>query len=119
MRLVAVMGGGAAGALARWAIERAIPTVGGFPLATWLTNVTGAFGLGVVGVVLLERLPPTRYLRPLLGTGFFGAYTTFSTFRFETVRLLEDGAWRYAAWNLALSGPFSFAGALAGFLALR
>ena len=38
--------------------------------------------------------------------------------RFETVRLLEDGAWRYAAWNLALSGPLSFAGALAAFLAL-
>jgi fluoride exporter len=48
----------------------------------------------------------------LLGTGFLGAYTTFSTFTFETLRLLEDGAWRYAAWNLLLSGPLSFAGAL-------
>jgi fluoride ion exporter CrcB/FEX len=61
---------------------------------------------------------PTRYLRPLLGIGFFGAYTTFSTFTFETVRLLEDGAWRYAAWNLLLSAA-KLRGALAAFLAAR
>jgi CrcB protein len=91
MRLVAVMVGGSAGTLARWAIELAIPSVAGFPLATLLINVTGAFGLGVVGVLLLERLPPTRYLRPLLGIGFFGAYTTFSTMAMEGVRLLDQG----------------------------
>jgi CrcB protein len=91
MRLVAVMIGGAAGALARWAVELAVPSVAGFPLATFLINVTGAFGLGLVGVLLLERLPPTRYLRPLLGIGFLGAYTTFSTMAMEGVRLLDDG----------------------------
>lgn len=48
-----------------------------------------------------------------------GRYTTFSTFTFETLRLLEDGALRYAAWNLALSGPLSFTGALVAFLAVR
>jgi len=73
MRLAAVMVGGALGAVARWAIELAIPPAGGFPLATFLINVTGAFALGVVGVVLLERLAPTRYLRPLLGIGFLGS----------------------------------------------
>lgn len=53
-----------------------------------------------------------------VGTGFLGAYTTFSTFTYETVHLIEDGAWNYVAWNLALSGPLSFAGAgLAFFLA--
>jgi CrcB protein len=91
MRLLAVMLGGAAGAMARWAIELAVPTVGGFPVATFLINVTGAFGLGLVGVVLLERLAPTRYLRPLLGIGFLGAYTTFSTMAMEGVRLLDRG----------------------------
>jgi CrcB protein len=90
MRLVAVMVGGAAGAVARWAVELAVPSVGGFPLATFLINVTGAFGLGLLGVLLLERLLPTRYLRPLLGIGFFGAYTTFSTMAMEGV-LLDDG----------------------------
>jgi CrcB protein len=72
MRLMAVMVGGAAGALARWAIELAVPSVGGFPLATLLINVTGAFALGLLGVLLWERLAPTRYLRPLLGIGFLG-----------------------------------------------
>ena len=103
---------GAAGAVSRWAVELAVPSVGGFPLATLLINVSGAFGLGLLGVLLLERLPPTRYLRPLLGIGFLGAYTTFSTMAMEGVRLVEDGARRYAAWNLVLSGPLSFAGAL-------
>jgi fluoride exporter len=90
MRLAAVMVGGALGAVARWAFELAIPSLGGFPLPTFLINVTGAFALGVVGVVLLERLAPTRYLRPLLGIGFLGAYTTFSTMAMEGVRLLDQ-----------------------------
>ncbi len=90
MRLLAVMLGGVAGALTRWAIELAVLPVGGFPLATLLINVTGAFGLGLVGVLLLERLAPTRYLRPLLMIGFLGAYTTFSTMAMEGVRLLDD-----------------------------
>jgi CrcB protein len=91
MRLMAVMIGGAAGALARWAIELAVPSVQGFPVATFLINITGAFGLGLVGVLLLERLRPTQYLRPLLGIGFLGAYTTFSTMAMEGVRLLDRG----------------------------
>jgi CrcB protein len=91
MRLMAVMVGGAAGALARWAIELAVPSVGGSPLATLVINVSGAFALGLLGVLLLERLPPTRYLRPLLGIEFLGAYTTFSTMAMEGVRLLDDG----------------------------
>jgi fluoride exporter len=47
--------------------------------------------MGLVGVLLLERLPPTRYLRPLLGIGLLGAYTTFSTMAMEGVRLLDQG----------------------------
>ena len=54
-----------------------------------------------------------------MGIGFLAAHTTFSTFTFETLRLLEDGAWRYAAWNLLLSGPLSFTGALVAFLTVR
>ena len=91
MRLMAVMLARAAWALARWAGELAVPSVGGFPLATLLINVTGAFALGLLGVLLWERLVPTRYLRPLLAIGFLGAYTTFSTMAMEGVRLLDEG----------------------------
>jgi CrcB protein len=92
--------------------------VGGFPLATFLIDVTGSVALGaLVGGTAHRQLPSS--VMTWAGTGFPGAYTAFSTFTFETVRLLEDGAWRYAAWNLALSGPLSFAGALAAFLAVR
>jgi fluoride exporter len=117
MPLVAVMVGGVVGTLARWAVELTVPSVVGFPLATFLINVTGAFGLGLVGVLLLEQLPLTLHLRPLLGIGLMGAYTTFYTFTFETMWLLEDGAWRYAAWNPLLSGPLSSAGATLAYLA--
>lgn len=97
VRAVAVVGGGAVGALARWRMGLAFAgTEGSFPWATFLVNVTGAFGLAVTAVLLSERLPPTRYLRPLLGIGFFGAYTTFSTMAMEGVRLIDTGHVRTA-----------------------
>jgi fluoride exporter len=81
-------------------------------------NVSGSIALGLLlGLAVAHQLPSS--VVTLVGTGFLGAYTTFSTFTFETLRLLEDGAWRYAAWNLLLSGPLSFAGALVAFLAVR
>lgn len=53
--------------------------------------MTGAFGLGFVAVLLTERLPPHPYLRTVVGIGFFGAYTTFSTMAVEGVQLIEAG----------------------------
>jgi CrcB protein len=84
--------GGCAGALARWSAGLALaPVATVFPWGTFAVNMTGAFGLGFVAIVLTERLPPTRYLRPLIGIGFFGAYTTFSTMAVEGVRLIAAG----------------------------
>jgi fluoride exporter len=116
--LVAV--GGALGAAARYLLDRAIAThqTGPFPLGTLVINVSGSTALGLLlGLAVAHRLPSS--VVTLVGTGFLGAYTTFSTFTFETLRLLEDGAWRYAAWNVLLSGPLSFTGALVAFLAVR
>ncbi len=90
-RLVCVFLGGATGALARYAIGLWLGAPSGFPLATLVVNVTGAFGLGLAGVLLNERLPSTRYARPLVSIGFFGAYTTFSTMALEGVKLLDAG----------------------------
>jgi len=89
---LAVVAGGGLGALLRWAIGLLIVVPqGSFPLATFVVNVTGAFGLGVAAIVLTERMAPTRYLRQLIAVGFFGAYTTFSTMAVEGVRLIEKG----------------------------
>jgi len=120
MTIVLVAVGGALGAAARYLLDRAIATrqTSPFPLGTLVVNVTGSITLGaLLGWAAGEHV--SSAVVAWAGTGFLGAYTTFSTFTFETVRLLEDGAWRYAAWNLALSGPLSFAGALVVFLAVR
>jgi len=86
------MVGGAAGALLRWSLGLLIVSPsGGFPVATFVVNMTGAFGLGVAGVIFAERMPPIRFLRELIAIGFFGAYTTFSTMALEGVRLVESG----------------------------
>jgi len=94
--------GGALGTVARYAISRALPVgVHSFPWATFWTNVSGAFVLGVLLTLILERWPPTRYVRPFAATGFVGAYTTWSTFMVEIDELLAHG---HAATALAYMG---------------
>jgi fluoride exporter len=110
--VLAVALGGGAGAVLRYWVEGVVvrrqrtP----FPLSTLIVNVSGSIGLGLVVAAMLNGDLPAA-AGPWVVTGFFGGYTTFSTFVYETVRLVEDGAWRYVAWNLALSGPLSFLGA--------
>lgn len=116
-RASAVMAGGALGALLRFAVGQALPHSGdGFPIATFVVNITGAFGLGVAGVMLIERLAPGRYLRHFIAIGFFGAYTTFSTMALEGVRLLEARRFAVAItyWVLSLT-----MGQLSGALGMR
>jgi CrcB protein len=86
-----VAAGGALGALARWVVAEALPHAGGhFPWATLLTNVLGCFLIGVVMVVVIERLPDQRLLRPFLGTGILGGFTTFSTYAVDTRGLVAS-----------------------------
>jgi fluoride exporter len=73
-----------------------------FPLGTLTINVSGSFVLGLlVGLALYHAFPATP--KTILGTGFCGAYTTFSTFTYETVRLAEERAFRAAFWNTLAS----------------
>lgn len=90
--IAAVALGGALGTPARYGISLAVHvTPGTFPWGTFWTNVSGSFALGFFLALVLERFPPTRYLRPFVATGFFGAYTTYSTFAVETDLLVKNG----------------------------
>ncbi len=90
--LGAVAAGGALGAAARYGLAQLVPLARHtFPWATWLTNVSGSFALGLLVVVLVDRYPPSRFLRPLLATGFLGAYTTYSTFAVQANQLIGEG----------------------------
>ncbi len=83
--------GGMLGATARFKLSEALRgSAGRFPWATFWTNLSGSFLLGFLLVVLLERFPPTRHLRPFLATGILGAFTTMSTYTVETALLVKD-----------------------------
>lgn len=84
---------GGVGAPARYLLEGLVQdrTDGAFPWGTFVVNMTGSLLLGLItGAALYHSFPSTP--KVWLGTGFCGAYTTFSTFTFETIRLLEEGA---------------------------
>jgi fluoride exporter len=89
--LVAVFG--AAGAVSRYALDGWVSSWsrGQFPWGTLAINVLGAFALGLLVALTTERLLPHPGWRVGLGIGFLGAFTTFSTYAYETVRLAEDG----------------------------
>jgi CrcB protein len=98
--------GGFVGANARFVLARWVDLLVDtrFPLGTLVVNVAGSFALGVIGTIALERLlPNSDEIRLAVGVGFLGAFTTFSTFGFETHALLEDGSWATALVNILVS----------------
>lgn len=113
-RFLAVGAGGFLGAIARYAVGLLVARFwsGEFPLATFLINVSGSFVLGFFMALSGERLGLEPAWRLLVATGFVGAYTTFSTFEYETHRLVELGATGWAVANVVAS-------VLVGFAALR
>jgi CrcB protein len=117
--LGAVALGGALGAPARYGVARLMHVAPGtFPWATFWTNLSGSFALGLVLALVVDRFPPSRYLRPFVATGFLGAYTTYSTFAVETVLLAKDHhpgvALAYAGASLGAGFVLAWAGLLAG-----
>jgi CrcB protein len=110
--LGAVFAGGAVGAVARALADELLASGGPeWPWATFAVNVAGAFALGYFVTRLQERLPLSAYRRPLLGTGFCGALTTFSTFQVELLRMLQDD-------RVALALGYALSSIAAGFAAV-
>jgi CrcB protein len=106
---------GALGAPARYLLERTVSAKHRhtFPWGTFVVNVSGSFALGLLaGFVLAQAW--SKDAQTLLGTGFLGAYTTFSTFAYETVRRAEEGAPRVAVAYAVGSIAASVAAAAAG-----
>jgi fluoride exporter len=109
--LAAVFCGGFLGALARAELAEALPArPGSWPWATFAVNVAGAFVLGWAATRLQERLPLSAYRRPLIGTGFCGALTTFSTMQVELLGMLDR---RAVAMALGYAAASVAAGTLA------
>ena len=106
--------GGFLGAVTRYAVSLWIGQRWGrvFPLGTFFINVSGSFLIALVMSLSTERLMVSPQWRLFLAVGFLGAYTTFSTFEFETGNLLRDGEWMIAGLNVVFS-------VVAGFIALK
>lgn len=109
--LASIFAGGAVGAVARVWIGRHLLTTDTWPWATFLINLAGAAVLAYSVTRLQERLPLSTYRRPFLGTGFCGAFTTFSTMEVEILGLLRAG-------HLGLAIAYAAASVTCGYLAV-
>ena len=115
MTVVLVLLGGAVGAPLRYLTDLAVQARHDsvFPWGTFTVNVAGSLILGGLAAAVANLSAPP-WLLTLAGTGFCGALTTFSTWTFETVRLLEDGSWLEALANITVSLIVGLAAAFAG-----
>jgi CrcB protein len=118
---LAVAVGGALGAVSRYWLMLWIGALAGtrFPWGTALVNLLGSVVIGVLYVLISERLLLSEQWRGLLVVGYLGAFTTFSTFSLDTLLLLQDGRWLPALGYVAGSVLLCLAGAWLGMLLMR
>lgn len=113
--------GGACGALSRWGITKVAHNLlgHGFAWGTFAANMIGCFILGLLMhfAVATDRIP--AHLRLAVGVGFLGALTTFSTFSYETMMMLEQGRYTHAGLNIGLNLVIGLTATLAGLAAAR
>jgi len=111
--------GSAVGGVARVLVGSAIQErfIGAYPMGTFIVNITGSLILGFLMRYTLASPTVSTEMRALLTTGFCGGYTTFSTFSYETLTLIEAGDYRRASLYAVLSVILSVAGATLGVFA--
>jgi CrcB protein len=118
--LLAIALGGGIGAIARYGVSQLLPTTPGrFPWGTFLTNVLGCLLIGVLMVLITEVWSAHRLLRPFLGVGVLGGFTTFSTYALETRNLLQPGSVTLAFAYLAGTLVAALLAVIAGIWATR
>jgi CrcB protein len=105
LRLLLIAVFGAIGTLARYGLQGFVQVKMGstFPYGTLAINLTGCFFLGLIGQITLNRMVISSELRMAIAIGFFGGYTTFSSFGWETAKMLEAGEWLWATTYVASS----------------
>ncbi|HYL64958.1 MAG TPA: fluoride efflux transporter CrcB [Candidatus Methylomirabilis sp.] len=116
MRLFLIAIFGAVGTLARYGLQGLVqirvPSV--FPYGTLLVNLSGCFLLGLIGQFALNRMAISPDCRVAITVGFFGGYTTFSSFGWETAKMMEDGEWLRATTYVGASVIFGLLLSVAG-----
>jgi fluoride exporter len=109
---------GAAGTLARYwlggVISRNLST--GFPFGTAIINITGCLVFGLLWAFIESRLSISGQLRTIIFVGFFGAFTTFSSFAFETAQLLDESQWLWASANIILQNVLGLVAMVGGLI---
>lgn len=115
MKYLLIGFGGALGALLRYGVSKWISSKwnNGFPVATFLVNVAGAFLLGFL-TTLFVQTGVSDFLRAAISTGFLGALTTYSTFSFEFIKLYQEGNRLSAIVYFLMSLVFGFLAAYGG-----
>jgi CrcB protein len=105
LRLTLIALFGAVGTVIRYGLQGLVQVGTGstFPYGTLLINLTGCFFLGLIGQFTLNRMVISPDWRVAITVGFFGGYTTFSSFGWETAKMLEDGEWLPATTYVAAS----------------
>jgi CrcB protein len=107
---------GAAGTLARYwlggLVQRSIAV--DFPFGTAAVNIIGCLLFGLLWALTENRLSISGQMRTVIFIGFFGGFTTFSSFAFETAQMLDDSQWLWASGNLILQNVLGLVGMIAG-----
>ena len=116
MRLLLIGLFGAVGTLARYGVQGIVQVkmASTFPFGTLLINLTGCFFLGLIGQLTLNRMLVPPEWRMAIAVGFFGGYTTFSSFGWETAKMMESGEWLRASTYVLASVIFGLLLSAAG-----
>jgi CrcB protein len=103
VNLLLIAIGGALGSVARYLLSTAVLRIAGtlFPLGTFVVNIIGCAAFGIIAGAAEQRVPIAPELRLFLLVGVIGGFTTFSSYAFESVALIRDGQFGWAASNVA------------------